>query len=328
MKRMKEDIKNRSYHHTYLLYGEEDYLKRLYRDSLKNSVLDGSDEMNYSYYEGKDIDLLQVREIADTLPFFSDYRLVILEDSGLFKSANDLADYLPEMPETTVMVFVEKEIDKRNRLYKYVVKEGLAVEMKAMNSRDMKLWLSSELRQAEKQMRENTIEYLLSLIDNSMINVQNELEKLIAYVGDRSEITKADVDEIASVQVTGQIFQMMDAVASGDKEQTMRLYHDLLEIRESPMSILYLLSRHFNILLQLKDVGNQSKGEMAKAVGVPPFAVGRYLNQARQFKRAELREMLEHCIETEYLFKRGRIGDQIGVELLLVQFVEHATKDN
>lgn len=322
MQKIKEDIKNRKYHSTYLLYGEEDYLKRLYRDQLKKSVLDGSDEMNYAYYEGKNIDLIQLREDADTLPFFSDYRLIVIEDSGLLKSANDLTDYLPSMPDTTIMVFVEKEVDKRNRLYKYVSKNGLAAEMKFLSGRDMKVWVAGELQKADKKMRENTIEYLLSLIDNSMVNVQNELEKLIAYAGDREEITKKDVDTISSVQITGQIFQMLDAVASGKKEQTLKLYHDLLELRENSMSILYLLSRHFNILLQLKDVPGLSKGEMAKAVGVPPFAVGRYLAQAKQFSKSRLQAMIEQCLETEYLFKRGRIGDQLGVELLLVQFVE------
>lgn len=320
MQRIKEDIKNREYHPIYLLYGEEDYLKRLYRDSLKNSIV-AEDEMNYSYYEGSGVDLLQIRELADTLPFFQDYRLIVLENSGLFKSANDLTDYLPNMPDTTILLFVEKEIDKRNRLYKYVSKQGLAVEMKSMSERDMKLWVTGELRGAGKQMRENTIAYLLSLIDNSMIHVQNELDKLIAYVGEREEITREDVDAIASVQITGQIFQMMDAVASGKKEQTMQLYHDLLELRESPMSILYLLSRHFNILLQLKDVQGMSKGEVAKAVGVPVFAVGRYQSQSGHFSREKLRAMLEQCVETEYLFKRGRLGDQMGVELLLVRFV-------
>lgn len=320
MQRIKEDIKNREYHPIYLLYGEEDYLKRLYRDSLKNSIV-AEDEMNYSYYEGSGVDLQQIRELADTLPFFQDYRLIVLENSGLFKSANDLTDYLPNMPDTTILLFVEKEIDKRNRLYKYVSKQGLAVEMKSMSERDMKLWVTGELRGAGKQMRENTIAYLLSLIDNSMIHVQNELDKLIAYVGEREEITREDVDAIASVQITGQIFQMMDAVASGKKEQTMQLYHDLLELRESPMSILYLLSRHFNILLQLKDVQGMSKGEVAKAVGVPVFAVGRYQSQSGHFSREKLRAMLEQCVETEYLFKRGRLGDQMGVELLLVRFV-------
>lgn len=325
MQRIKDDIKKREYHHCYLLYGEEDYLKRLYRDSLKKSVLDGSDEMNYSYFEGKDIDLLQVREIADTLPFFSDYRLIVLENSGLLKSASDLVDYLPQMPDSTILVFIEKEIDKRNKLYKFVHKEGLDVEMKTMSGRDIKLWMTSVLRKAGKQIRENTAEYLLGLIDNSMSNVQNELDKLIAYVGEREEITAADVDAICCVQINGQIFQMMDAVASGNKKQTMKLYRDLLELRESPMAILYLLSRHFNVLLQIKGIGSTvSRGEVAKQVGIPPFAVGRYQAQGKHFSKEKLREMLDQCVETEYLFKRGRLSDQIGVELLLVRFVEQS----
>lgn len=325
MQRIKDDIKKREYHHCYLLYGEEDYLKRLYRDSLKKSVLDGSDEMNYSYFEGKDTDLLQVREIADTLPFFSDYRLIVLENSGLLKSASDLVDYLPQMPDSTILVFIEKEIDKRNKLYKFVHKEGLDVEMKTMSGRDIKLWMTSVLRKARKQIRENTAEYLLGLIDNSMSNVQNELDKLIAYVGEREEITAADVDAICCVQINGQIFQMMDAVASGNKKQTMKLYRDLLELRESPMAILYLLSRHFNVLLQIKGIGSTvSRGEVAKQVGIPPFAVGRYQAQGKHFSKEKLREMLDQCVETEYLFKRGRLSDQIGVELLLVRFVEQS----
>ena len=172
-------------------------------------------------------------------------------------------------------------------------------------------------------MRENTAEYFLGLIDNDMYHVKNELDKLIGFVGDRDEITKEDVDEIACVQVNGQIFQMMDAVASGDQKRAMKLYRDLLELRESAMSILYLLSRHFNILLQINDLGSGvSNGEIARKVGIPPFSVGRYQSQSRHFSTAKLKEMLEQCVETEYLFKRGRIEDQIGVELLLVQFTK------
>ena len=107
--------------------------------------------------------------------------------------------------------------------------------------------------------------YFSGLIDNDMYHVKNELDKLIGFVGDRDEITKEDVDEIACVQVNGQIFQMMDAVASGDQKRAMKLYRDLLELRESAMSILYLLSRHFNILLQINDLGSGvPKGEIAR----------------------------------------------------------------
>lgn len=322
MKRIKEDIKNHSFHSVYLFYGEEDYLKRMYRDKMKQAVLPDGDEMNYSYFEGKDMDAHQVKEIADTLPFFSDNRIVIIENSGWFKSANDFSEYLEQMPDTTILVFVEKELDKRNKLYKYVNKNGLAVEMNGMTPKEMKTWIAVLLKQNQRQMRESTAEYLLEQIDNSMTNVQNELEKLIAYTEGREEITKEDIDAVCSVQVTGRIFQMMDAVAAGRKDETLALYHDLLLLRESPMSILYLLSRHFNILLQIKNmIGRVEKGEMAKKAGVPPFTVGKYQSQCRHFAKERLEQMLDACIDTEYQFKRGNLSDQMGVELLLLSFV-------
>ena len=116
---------------------------------------------------------------------------------------------------------------------------------------------------------------------------------------------------------------MMDAVASGNQGETLRLYHDLLTLRESPMSMLYLLTRHFNVLLQVMAMsGRYDKSEMAKRAGVPPFAVGKYQSQCHRFSGEKLRRMLDACIETEYQFKRGSIGDQLGVELLLISFAQ------
>ncbi len=320
MRRLKEDIKSKSFHNLYLLYGEEDYLKKLYKNSLKEAVLDGSDEMNYSYFEGKETDTASVKEIADTLPFFSDYRIVIIEDSGLFKSANDLSDYFPNMPSSTIVLFVENEIDKRNKLYKYVNKEGIAVEMKQMSPADTKQFIGLKLKENGKKIKENTVDYFLQQTDNSMINIINELDKLIAYTEGRSEITIADIDAVCCVQVTGRIFQMIDYAAMGKKNDTLKLYSDLLELRESPMSILYLLTRQFNILLQIKDIADEPKGEIASKLSIPPFTVGKYISQAKRFEKSRLRSMLNECIETEYNFKRGIISDQIGVELLLLKF--------
>ncbi len=321
MKQIKEDLKNKTFHSVYLLYGEEDYLKRMYRDRLKSAVLGDGDEMNYTYFEGKDIDFPSLREAANTLPFFSDYRIVVVENSKWFKNASQMADYLPEMPDTTVIVFVEKEVDKRNKLYKYVNKNGVAAEMSTMTERELKAWIAVQLQQNQRKMLESTANYFLEQVDNSMTNIKNELDKLIAYTVGREEITKEDIDGICSIQVTGRIFQMMDAVAAGDQTETLRLYHDLLALRESPVSMLYLLTRHFNILLQIKSMGGKyNKTDMAKKAGVPPFAVGKYQSQCRRFSEKKLHKMLDACIDTEYSFKRGNIGDQLGIELLLVSF--------
>ncbi|MCD7824398.1 MAG: DNA polymerase III subunit delta [Clostridiaceae bacterium] len=323
MKRIKEDIKTNSFHPVYLLYGEETYLVRLYRDDLIKAILaEDSDDMNFSRFQGNGIDFHEVREIANTLPFFQEHRLVLLEDTGLIKHASDFAEDLAAMPESTIVIFVEKEIDKRNKLYKYISKNGLAVEMGAMSAADTKKFIALHLKENGKIIRQSTVEYFMEQTENSLTNIQNELDKLVAYTLGREEICPADIDAVCSVQVTGQIFQMLDAVAEGKQTAAMKLYHDLLELKESPMSILYLLTRHFNILLQIKDSsGELSRTELAKKVGVPPFAVGKYQIQAKRFEYAKLKQMLCACVDTEYDFKRGRIKDQIGVELLLVNFI-------
>ena len=94
MQHFKEDIQKKEFHNTYLLYGEEEYLVHFYRDKLKETILDGADEMNYSYFQGGSIDLLEVKEIAQTLPFFQEHRLIVMEDSKLCKNANDFANCL------------------------------------------------------------------------------------------------------------------------------------------------------------------------------------------------------------------------------------------
>ena len=76
MQKLKADIKNRQFKNCYLFYGEEDYLKRLYRDSLKAAVLNGGDDMNCTRFQGKETDVVQIKDLADTLPFFSDLPIV------------------------------------------------------------------------------------------------------------------------------------------------------------------------------------------------------------------------------------------------------------
>ena len=226
------------------------------------------------------------------------------------------------MPETTILVFVEKEVDKRNKLYKYVQKNGLAVEMTAMSTADTKKFIALKLRDNERKIRESTADYFLEQVECSLNNIENELEKLIAYTHGREEITREDVDAVCSVQVTGQIFKMLDAAAAGNKREVMQFYHDLLMLKESPMSILYLLTRHFNILLQVKAFsGSPSKQEIAKKIGIPPFSVAKYQAQCRRYTKERLKEMLFLCVNTEYKFKQGRLSDQIGVEMLLVDLI-------
>ena len=121
MKSLNEDLKTGQFKQIYLLYGEEAYLKKQYKDRFVKAMLPEGDTFNYSYYEGKGVNPKEIIDLAETMPFFAERRLIVLENTGFLKNAcPDLADYVKQMPETTNMIFVEEELDKRGKLYKAI----------------------------------------------------------------------------------------------------------------------------------------------------------------------------------------------------------------
>lgn len=322
MKEIREHIKTGNFRQFYLLYGSEEYLKRLYRDKLKAAVLKDGDEMNYSYFEGKDIDPVKVADVAQTLPFFSDKRLIVIEDSTLFKSSGELSDLLNKIPDSTIIVFVETEIDKRNRLFKLVRDRGHVSEMNGMDEKNLKLFVNSLFSQAGKKITEASIVYLLDKTGSDMYNISNEVEKIISYAAGREVIQQEDIDAVVTTQITGKIFQMIDAIGSRQESKALSMYYDLLSVREKPMSILYLITRHFNILLQVKDLQANGFGSpsISEKVGIPPFSVNKYLAQSKNFPIKRLKDALEFGADIEEQIKTGRMVEKIGVEMFIVTF--------
>ena len=147
MQTINEDIKNGTFKPVYLLYGEEAFLKQSYKKKLR-AAISGDDTMNYNYFEGKGLDVNELISLADTMPFFSERRLILIEDSGFFKTSSEaLAEYLPTMPDTTCIVFVEEAVDKRNKLYKKVKDLGHIAEMKRQDSAQLARWAATILAQ-------------------------------------------------------------------------------------------------------------------------------------------------------------------------------------
>lgn len=322
MKNIKEHIKLNQFKPVYLLYGTESYLKKLYKNKLKDAIIGNGDDMNYSYFEGKQVNVSKVVDIANTLPFFSDRRLIVIENSGYFKNQNDLTDYIKEFPDSTHVVFVENEVDKRNRLYKAVKDIGTISEMNGMDENNLKLWIASLLDKDKKKITGDTILHLLSKVGTDMENIQNEVEKLCCYAYDREIITIADVDEVCTSLVSGKIFQMIDAIGSKNQNQALDLYYDLLALKEKPMSILFLITRQFNILLQVKDLVNLGYNNtvISQKTGLMPFTIGKYVSQSKNFKKEVLKDALNSCVSMEEQVKTGRMIDKICVELLIVKY--------
>ena len=322
MKILSQHIKTGQFKPVYLICGDEDYLRKQYKDRMKEALV-GDDAMNYSYYEGKGISVKELIDLGETLPFFGERRLIVVENSGFFSSSQDeLAAYMKEMPETTCFLFVEKEVDKRNKLYKAVSALGYAAHMGAPDERTLIRWIVGLLRAEQRGMTESTLRYFLERIDTDMENIRRELDKLVVYTDGQVEITREDIDAVCTVHTESQIFDMVKVIAEKNQSRALGLYYELITQKEPPMKILYWITRQFNQLYQIKEL--QSKGYpdhiIAERMGVRDFIVRKNKVLCQSFSLGELRRAVEICVEREEDVKTGRLNDKMAVELLIVRF--------
>lgn len=323
MKSLNEDLKTGKFKQIYLLYGEEAYLKKQYKERFVKAMLPEGDTMNYACYEGKNTDIKEVIDLAETLPFFAERRLILFEDTGFFKSSgSDLADYISDMPETTCFIFIENEVDKRSKLYKAVKAKGHIVELGVQDENTLRRWVQGLVKKEGKTMTQGDVAYFLNKVGTDMENITKELEKLVCYAMDRDALTRADIDAVCVTQITSHIFEMVNAVADKKQRKALDLYYELLALKEPPMRILFLLTREYRILFHVKALLKQGYGkkEIASKAGLHPFAAGRYMDQAKRFHSKELRAVIEEGADIEQRVKTGLLTDHLAVELFLVKY--------
>ena len=321
METLNQDIKSGDFKRFYLLFGEEEFLKQSYKKRLRQAVA-GDDTMNYNYFEGKGLDVRELISLANTMPFFSDRRLILVEDSGGFKAASDeLVEALPDIPDTTCMVFVESAVDKRNRLYKKVKELGSAVELKRQSASQLAVWAGRILAQNGRKITSSDMNLFLERTGDDMETIRTELEKLISYTMGQEIVAREDIEAVTTVQVTNKIFDMVAAIVAGKTKIAMDRYEDLLTLKEPPMRILFLIARQFNQILLVKEMmaSGNDKSAIASKLKIPPFAAAKLMPQARNFTKEQLAGCVEACVETEEAVKTGRLGDRLAVELLIMR---------
>lgn len=322
MKRIVQDIKNGEFAHVYLLYGEEAYLRKQYRDNLRKALVAEDDTMNCSVYAGKDININEIIDMAGTMPFFAERRVIMIENSGWMKSGNDrMAEFLKGIPDTTYIIFEEAEVDKRNKLFKAVTSNGYAANCDVQDEATLKKWIMGLLKKENKLITPDALNLLLDRTGTDMESIKRELEKLVCYKYYDEGITAEDVSELCTVRIQNKIFDMVEAVAGKQQKQALDLYYDLLALKEAPMKILALISRQFNMLLQVKEM--KMKGYQEQTIATQTglnayFLKKKYIPQASKFKLEQLQQALTACVEAEEAVKTGNMTDILSVELIIV----------
>ncbi|MBR2527446.1 MAG: DNA polymerase III subunit delta [Blautia sp.] len=326
MKHILEDIKKQAFARTYLLYGEESYLRQEYVKRLVDAMVSEGDTMNYSRLVGDKVTAAEVIDLSETFPFLAEKRVILLEDTVFFKKANEetqlLADYLGKIPEHVVLIFNEKTADKRTRLYKALSKSGRVAEFARLKPERLQQWVVEYLKHAGRTIGQSQAQTILLQTGDDMGTLRQEMEKLIAYTEGRDVITAEDITDITTVSYKDKVFELFRVMVKGEQKKALQMYYELLSLKISAMMTLSLMVRHFSQLLRAKELEESrlSSKEMGELIGVNPYFVKGILQEAASFTEEELKLAVSESLSAEEAVKTGHIDGTLALELLIVQY--------
>ncbi len=342
-----KSIKSNDLGSLYLFYGAEEYLIRNYCEQMEKALLDDEFKMlNKVILNGK-VTAAQIIDNCRTSPVFSDRRMVIVKDSGLFKGArknesagsaaeasgkrsgrsgakrkgdDELVDFLLELPEHVCLVFVESEVDRRVKKYLDVIeKKGLVIEFDYKKPDELVSWVVKRMRELGHDTAPGTAAMIVDYCEPGMDDILNEIKKLCSYAGDRIMITDEDVVKVCTRSVKSRIFDLTDAIAAKKSRTALSILNDMAVMREPMPKIMYMIARQFRQLIQTKLLAKDGagKGEIAAYFKVPPFIADKLIRQAKSFKIDSLQSAAATGLELDIAVKTGRLEDRAAVELMI-----------
>ena len=323
MNTIRNDLKTGNLRRFYALTGTEDYLRRLYLGKLSQALVPEENSMNRVIFDGKQTDPVEVVDAAMSAPFLGERRLIILSDTGFLKSSNLIADRIAEFPETTYVLFFEKECDSRNKLFKYVEKEGHVANFEPLRDTDTVSFIANRLQRYGLRISETDAKFLVEQCGNDLTALANELDKIASYCDGREAVTAEDIRALTPTLSQGQMFRMIDAIVAGNRRQAMSLYRDLLLDQTPAVVILRNLINNFynfSMVMRLSRKG-LSAFEIGQQARLPSGAVSRFLKAARGASIERVTAAVEYGRNLESKVKNGDLQDRVAVEMFLTKLL-------
>lgn len=337
-----QNIKLGHLYRVYLLYGEEKYLKDLYKSRLmKLAVGENFQEFNLHVFDGNDLDINKVLEACEAMPFMTEQRCVVVEKfdyEGLsIKDKNKVDELLKEPVESTVLILVvDKELlpkksSKAKKLIELCDKAGAVCELKKRSAGDIAKFLRSRAESRKCTITRELCDYILSRCENDLLSLSNEMEKITAYAKAVSStadstvtpIEKQHIDAVTCKAIGASIYDLAKAILAERFEKAMEIAENLIYLKYQPTTILAALSGAYVDLYIAKIAKNAGKGEedIKKAFSYRgrEFLIRMNLRDCSKFQTNVLRESVRLLGEVDFRMKSSRADNTIILEQTITE---------
>lgn len=318
----------------------------------------------------------KLREALQTLPFFGGGKAIWFRDcnflgdertatsSAVTDALGTLANELKEFNWQGVRLVISAgKVDKRRSFYKTIEKTG-SVELFAGWSIDQKCWMdeaemwaAKQLKSIGKQIADDALGELITRVGPNARALASEVEKLFLLVGDRPEVTLADVETITTRNKQSRAFALADALGDRNLPRLMKcLDEELWEIRhkidrdKSEIGLLYGLISKVRILIllnemiregwlkpnasydQIKSLANRVPADKLPSdkkynpLAMHPFVLSNALRQVKNYTSAELVQAMEVLLQANRKLVSSSLDSATVLQQALFQIVDEPAR--
>lgn len=327
--RLKDDLKNRRFSQVYFLYGQESFLVKTYADRIKNKAL-GEDisDMNLLELNGNP-ELSLLSDHIETMPFFSEYKVIMINDFNPEKIAENetetFLNMLGSVPDTTIVVFYltgctfSLRSQRMKKLFEDIKKYAFVCEFKPLTPKETAGIIYKKIEREGRRISTQNANYLAEITACDLNLASVETTKLCSYVDKGKEITKDIIDKMVEKRLETKIFTLSDAMISGSSQNAFRILNELFEQRVDPIPILATLSTAYSEYYAAKIAANEG-GSAAKTAsdlgytGARASFFSKKYAQASKMNPSSLRKAMKIIYETDIKLKTTRNNGNLLLE--------------
>ena len=313
----------------YLLVGSESYLRHAAARNLTDAALSGTllREFNEFSFSLLTDSALAAIAAAEQLPMMSERRVIRIRDFAKLRETDEeiIIRYLNRPADSTVMIFVADDLDKRKKLTKALLTSCAVVEFPAVKDAEAKVWARARLKELKTTIDERVLSEVIRLVGTNLQTLHSELDKLAAAAIETRQITMELVDQLIGHSRELSNFELGDQLVAGDRRRALETLHRLLDDEVQPVMLLGLIASNYHRLALAKELLNRGAVEEAyRLVYGPPAKRDAFMNTLQRSEATKIARGIQLIAAADLAIKSslgggGPKGARLQLEVLVCE---------
>lgn len=317
-------IRRKSFAPVYLLYGAEDLLIEETADRIVSAAVDESTRsFNFDLLRGSDADAKRIVSLASSFPMMADRRVVLVRDIDRVGNRELLQPYIDHPSPSTVLILTAVKPDMRQKLFRTIRENGVALEFAQLYENEIPAWVGRRCARMGKNATPEACQLIPSRVGRSLREIQNEIDKIVVFVGEKSAIDADDVEAVVGETRQVSVFELQRSLGQQNAARALEIIERLLRSGEAPVTLIAMLTRYFEKLWLVQELrsGGMTDAKMASELGVSPFFFGEYTAAARKFTSAHLRDCFAALLDADEVLKRSGLEPRLALTLMVYRLI-------